>query len=231
MASSNCKAVSPSDCQTGRSDNTCAGSVIVAPPFPGGTPVSSPPPIPIAGIANVGYWYFGYDFQTPDSGQLPLPFFINRSGKEIRLDFSFEIPLGICGRDCLPGIEFYKGSTHIYKIDPELKITGNKVSASLDILNGESYSWVIGLWASHDPRLAVTDTQGNSVPPEVVGLSARPDLAYRVLGSTIHCLCDNGTQALCSFGDHFSNGLLGVWSKNVGVTRQDSWTQCQHEGG
>jgi hypothetical protein len=224
-------AISPSDCAPGRTDDTCQSPLNTPPPFHGWTPPPPISPVSIGEIPAQGYWYFGYDFQTPDSQQLPLPQFVNRSGRDLVLQLTFTVPQEDCGKDCLPGVEFRKGSNHIYKIDPPLKVKGSQASASLEIANGESYSWVIGLWQSTNPMLSVTDRTGVSLHPEVAGLSARPDIASPVGGSTTYCLCEDGVQALCNPGDHYSNGMLGAWSKNLGVTRNNSWSQCQHEGG
>jgi len=225
-------AVNPTDCSTGRSDNTCAAAV-QSPPEGGST--APPPPAPpttfrLAGIPAFNYWYFGYDFQTPDAYQGALPQFVNRSNQTIRLMFTFTIPAGNCGDDCLPAVEFYKGSNQVVKIDPPLVIKGNEATTALDVYGGESYSWVIGLWQSRDPKISVADEYGNATSLSNAGLSSRPDIANLILGIPTTCLCSDGSEALCNRGDRYSNGLLGEWSKNIGVLRTNSWSNCQHEG-
>lgn len=221
--------IPPSDCTPGRSDNTCAGAVDEGPaPSPvGGPPAST---YDLAGIAPSNYWYFGYDFQVPDERQLPLPLFVNRSGKAVVLTFKFDIPTGRCANDCLPGVEFHKGRGRIFKIDPALAVAGNQVSAELRVEAGESYSWIIGLWRATHPTLTVTDPGGGEVALPSVGLSPSPDIADPIDGTTRVCDCPDGAQAECNPGDHRSNGLLGIWSKNIGVSRANAWTRCQNAG-
>lgn len=223
--------VVPMDCTPGRVDNTCAAPVRAPtiPPFPA-PPRTPPSTFDLGGIPPFGYWYFGYDFQKNDDQQNPFPQFVNRSGKSISVKFEFSIPAGSCSKDCLPGLEFYKGSSHIYTVDAPLQIKGDIASATLNVASGESYSWVIGLWKSSRPTITISDPAGNWTPLSNTGLTDEPDVAREIPGSTTSCRCSDGSIAGCSYGEHFSNGLLGAWSTTGAIDRNGAWNNCSFSG-
>jgi hypothetical protein len=222
------RAIGPSDCVGGHADSTCANAVY------GPTRHSPPPPppdsYPLAGMPLVNYWYWGYDFATQDTRQLSPPTFVNRSGQSLLVSLSFTIPNPPCGKDCLPGVEFYFDQG-FHKVDPQLSISGNTATAVMQVNNGGRYSWVIGLWLARDPVVAVTTLDGIPVPPEIAGLSPRPDVSTSIPGIITTCQCQDALTALCSAGDHYSNGLTGQWSRNVGVYRFNAWSNCPQGGG
>jgi hypothetical protein len=114
-------------------------------------------------------------------------------------------------------------------LDPKLEISGNIASASVEVLDGVSYGWRLGLWQASDPALTVTDLAGAEVDLELAGMSARPEVSRLIEGTPTTCLCADGTEADCMRGDHYSNGLVSAWTR-AGSGRFNAWTACQHSG-
>jgi len=176
-----------------------------------------------------GYWYWGYDFALPDTAQSSPPRFVNRSGRSITVTLSFTILGPPCGKDCLPGVEFYFDQG-VHKVDPPLVISGTIVTATMHLNDGDRYVWVFGLWKAQNPTVSVTSSEGSPLPPDVAGLSPRPDISTLISGVTTLCQCENAMTASCNYGDHYSNGLTGQWSRNVGVYRFNAWSNCPMGG-
>jgi hypothetical protein len=176
-----------------------------------------------------GYWYWGYDFATPDLMQSIVPKFVNRSGRTLTLVLSFTIQGPPCAGRCLPGVEFYFDQG-VHKRDPKLLIDGNTAKAAVTINNGDSYGFVIGLWQARDPVVSVVDGKGLPVPPDQAGLSAHPDESTFIPGIVTQCDCMDGETADCNLGGHYTNGLSGEWVNGESLARLGAWTYCQHGG-
>jgi hypothetical protein len=222
--------IGPSDCLPRHMDSSCASALVG-----GGGPSDPPPPPPptsyaLAGQPASGYWYWGYDFQALDSAQKIDPRFVNRSGRPLVITLSFTVPEGPCGRGCLPGVEFYFDQD-VRKRDPKISVIGNRASASVPVNSGDSYGFIIGLWQASDPAIAVTTPDGAPVSPDLVGLSMHPDVSTLVAGAPTICQCNDGSVAECFLGDHYSNGLTGLWGQLTGLYRFNAWTHCQNGGG
>lgn len=221
-------AVSPDSCKASQVDSTCAGGI------GGGWRTGFPDDerrstLPLAGQPGEGYWFWGYDFRTPDADQSSMPLFVNRSGLALRLTLTFRIPAGECFKDCLPGVIFYSGSSRITDKFPKLDIDGTQASATLDIGIHDSYGWIIALWKATGPDLTVVTSDGEYIPFDIAGLPARPDQSTLVAGVPQQCTCQDGSVVGCMLGDHYSNGLSGQWSK-AGLVRINAWTQCGAAG-
>jgi len=228
------RAIQPSDCQPGHMDSSCAKPVgdLGLPTDPPPSPPPPPPPMSFAlsGQPSSGYWYWGYDFQTPDAKQGLNPRFVNRSGQSLNINISFTVPSGPCGGGCLPGVEFYFDQG-VHKRDPKLIVSGTTASTSVPVDIGDRYAFIIGLWQAKNPIIAVTTRTGSPVPPEQVGLTARPDISNLSVGETTSCQCADASVQDCYLGDHYSNGLSGSWSQTMGLHRLSSWTNCSYQGG
>jgi len=222
------RAIQPSDCQPGHMDSSCAKAIDSDPRLPP-PPPRPPTAFPLAGQPASGYFYWGYDFSSGDTDQFDDPRFVNRSGRDLVITLSFSIPGPPCGGGCLPGVEFYFDQD-VHKRDPRLQVAGNTAKAVVPVKPGDRYAFIIGLWQARNPIVAVTLPDGTPVSPELVGLSARPDIADQVSGTPTLCTCDGGSQAECNRGDHYSNGLSGKWSQTMGLSRFNEWTRCQRDG-
>jgi hypothetical protein len=226
------RAIQPSDCQPGHMDSSCAKAVKEDPDTPPSDPPPPPPPatsFPLAGMPATGYAYWGYDFATSDTAQFEDPRFVNRSGRHLILTLSFSIPGPPCDGGCLPGVEFYFDQD-VHKRDPRLQVSGNTAKAAVPLKPGDRYAFIVGLWQARDPVVSVTLPDGTPVSPGLAGMSARPDIASLVLGTPTTCTCEDGSQADCNRGDHYSNGLSGNWAQTMGLSRFNAWTHCQYEG-
>jgi hypothetical protein len=225
------RAIQPSDCQPGHMDSTCAKAVDKDPEHEPPPPPPPPPPnsFPLAGIPASGYSYWGYDFSSADIDQFDNPRFINRSGRSLILTLSFDIPNPPCGGGCLPGVEFYFDQD-VHKRDPRLQVSGNTAKAVVPLKPGDRYAFIIGLWQAHNPAIAVTLPDGTAISPDLAGLSVRPDTSSWVAGTQTKCSCENGEQLDCNRGDHYTNGLSGMWYQTMGLSRFNAWTNCRREG-
>lgn len=184
--------------------------MVVPPAMPDGVLYDGP----LAGVPPTGYAYWGFDFVADRSGQ-PSPVrddeFINRSTVPVTITFTFDIPTHHpCARDCLPGMQFQTGAGW-HKIDPPFRVNGDKVTLTSTFKPGQGYGWVIALWQSSNPRLTVTVPIGSTAKLADVGLDSAPNVADEIPLAIGVCDCLDGTAALCSSGDHYSNGLLGPW--------------------
>jgi hypothetical protein len=229
----NAEAIGPSDCVGGHADSTCASPVAAT---PRAQPPSSPPPVPppssypLAGQPPANYWYWGYDFALPDTEQSSMPRFVNRSGRAATIILSFTIPNQPCGGGCLPGVEFYFDQG-VHKVEPRLAVSGNTATATMHVNDGDRFAWVIGLWQASNPTVSVLSADGSPLSPEAAGLSPRPDISILTPGITTLCQCEDALTAMCNYGDHFSNGLAGEWSRHTGLYRFNAWNNCAHGGG
>ena len=222
--------VHPSDCRPRDADSTCATAVAAA----------TPPPFhavdtlydgPLGGVPAHGFAYWGYDFIADQTGT-PSPVrqdeYINRSGVDVLIKLSFDIPSSHpCNHDCLPGVEFEMGPGW-GKVDPPYIKDGNVVSLSATVRPGEGYGWIIGLWEATNPRLTVTVPKGSAATLAAVGLVRDMPVANEIPPDIARCQCDDGTFANCSAGEHFSNGLLGIWTQgnNDGYDRAGAFNDC-----
>lgn len=224
--------VGPSDCRPRDADSTCARAVA-------GAPVASPPPViqdptlydgPLGGVPANGYAYWGFDFfadQTGMPSSVRPDEFINRSNVPVTITLTFDIPTSHpCNKDCLPGVQF-QVDAGFFKLDPPYNVAGNKVSLTQTFAPGRGYGWIIGLWQSSNPRLTATVPKGSTATLDDVGLSPFPAVDTEIPAVTGVCECWDGTNAACSAGSHFSNGLLGMWSQSAGVyVRTGAFNEC-----
>ena len=210
--------VGPSDCRPRDADSTCAAAVAGATVTP---PTGIPDGLlydgPLGGVATLGYAYWGFDFVADQTGT-PSPVrpdqFINRSGVPVSITLSFNVPTSPgCLKDCLPGVEFEVGAGW-YKVDPPLVVGGGHVSVSQTFGPGLGYGWMIGLWQATNARLTVTVPKGAMTTLQEVGLPSSPAIADPVAAVVGVCYCWDGSQAACSDGGRYSNGLLGPWYQN-----------------
>jgi hypothetical protein len=228
------RAIQPSDCLAGHMDSTCAEAVLnfLFPPPPAPAPPPGPPPpnaFLLAGMPDSGYWYWGYDFSTADPAQSGMPKFVNRSGEALIVTLSFDVPSPPCGAGCLPGVEFYFDQD-VHKRDPAIQVSGNMAKTVVPLKAGDRWAFIIGLWQARRPMVSVARSDGTPVQPELAGMSARPDVSSLIIGTDTYCLCQDGSQAECNNGNHYSNGLSGSWSQTMGLARFNAWSNCQHEG-
>ena len=212
-------AVRPSDCRPRDADSTCATAVAGVTP-PSALPINQNPTLydgPLGGVPTNGYAYWGFDFFAEETGMPSLvrpDEFINRSNVPVTVTLSFTFPTDHpCNHDCLPGVEF-EVDAGWFKVDPPYVINGNTVSVTQTFVPGRGFGWVIGLWQSSNPHLKITVPQGSAATLEDVGLPSLPQLANEVPATTGTCTCSDGTNATCSDGKRFSNGLLGPWTQN-----------------
>jgi hypothetical protein len=186
---------------------------------------------PLGGVPPLGYSYWGFDFIADQTGT-PSPVrpdeFINRSAVPVTIKLSFNIPTDHpCKNDCLPGVEFELDAAW-FKVDPPWVIEGNVASVSREILPGHGYGWVIGLWQASNPRLTVSIPLGTQASMAQLGLPLLPAVSQEIPAKTHLCDCSDGTTASCSEGSHFSNGLIGNWTKNFGTyPRAGSFNNCR----
>jgi len=224
--------VRPSDCRPRDADSTCATAVAgVNTPDP---PTESRDTIlysgPLGGVPSSGYAYWGWDFVANQTG-IPSPvrpdLFINRSSVPVTITLSFTFPSSHpCARDCLPGVQFQVDAGW-FKLDPPFVFNGNVASVSEVFVPGRGYGWVIGLWQSFNPRLTVSVPRGATVTLEDLGLPTNPALAQLILPITSLCECPDGSQATCSDGSRYSNGLLGNWTQsNEFYQRSGAFNNC-----
>lgn len=213
-------AIRPSDCRPRDADSTCATVV------DGTTGTPLPDPFggrdllydgPLGGVPPAGYAYWGWDFVAGETGA-PSPvrpdLFINRSSVPVTIKLSFNFPTNhACSVDCLPGVQFQVDAGW-FKLDPPFLIAGNVASVTEVFEPGRGYGWVIGLWQGTNTRLTVTVPRGSAATLEEVGLSTTPAVAELVLPVIAMCDCTDGTQAACSDGSRYSNGLLGQWTRS-----------------
>lgn len=224
--------VRPSDCRPRDADSTCAtavaGATGAAPPA--GQRDATLYDGPLGGVPPAGYAYWGWDFVANQAG-VPSPvrpdMFINRSLVPVTITLSFNFPTNHpCTNNCLPGVQFQVDAGW-FKIDPPFQINGNVASVSETFVPGRGYGWVIGLWQATNTRLTVSVPLGSTATLEEVGLPADPALAQLVLPETTLCDCSDGTQALCSDGSRYSNGLLGYWTRpNEIYERAGAFNSC-----
>ncbi|MFL6629945.1 MAG: hypothetical protein ACJ8G1_26160 [Vitreoscilla sp.] len=185
---------------------------------------------PLGGVQSAGYAYWGWDFVADETG-LPSPvrpdLFINRSNVPVTIKLSFNFPTShACGRACLPGVQFQVDAGW-FKIDPPFVFDGNVASVSQVFAPGRGYGWVIGLWQGTNARLTVTVPRGATTTLEQVGLSTSPATAQLIAPITSMCDCQDGTQATCSDGSRYSNGLLGSWTQsNEFYQRAGAFNNC-----
>lgn len=226
--------VRPSDCRPRDADSTCATAVAGVTPAPVPDPVRNGNILfdgPLGGVSGSGYSYWGWDFLADATGQ-PSPvrqdLFINRSAVPVTITLSFNFPTNHpCGRDCLPGVQFQVDAGW-FKLDPPFTFDGNVASVSEVFVSGRGYGWVIGLWQGTNARLTVTVPRGSATTLEQVGLSAFPAVAQRVPPVIAMCDCPDGSQASCSDGARYSNGLLGNWTQsNEFYQRAGAFNNCQ----
>ena len=131
-----------------------------------------------------------------------------------------------CGRDCLPGVQFQVDAGW-FKLDPPFSIAGDIAYTSEVFAPGRGYGWVIGLWQGTNARLTVTVPRGSATTMEQVGLATFPAVATIILPTTTMCDCNDGTQAACSDGSRYSNGLLGNWTRpNEIYQRAGAFNNC-----
>ena len=227
--------VKPSDCRPKDADSTCATAVA-------GAPVAAPPPSilnpilydgPLGGVPPLGYSYWGFDFFADQTGfpSLVRPDeFINRSSVPVTITLSFNFPTSHpCNKACLPGLEFELDAGW-HKVDPPYVIQGDKISVSRVIAPGQGYAWVIALWESTNPRLKVTVPPGATATLADAGLSPYPAISNEIAAVTGSCDCWDGSQAACSDGSRFSNGLLGTWIQSGGTyVRAGAFNGCPPE--
>jgi hypothetical protein len=153
--------------------------------------------------------------------------FINRSTVPVTIKLTFDFPTGRpCGKDCLPGVQFQTGRGWRI-IGPLFTVAGNKAWVTGTFVPGQGYGWVIGLWDSWNTRLTVTVPKGSLTTLAEVGLSPLPGDATEIAPVVATCDCGDGTDAPCSAGSHFSNGLLGPWSVTWdNYARAGAFTAC-----
>jgi len=221
----------PSDCRPRDADSTCAtavaGATVVVPPF---TPEGTLYDGPLGGVPSSGSAYWGFDFVADQSGK-PSPVrpdeFINRSSAPVTIMLSFNIPTNhFCGNDCLPGMQFQVGPGWD-KVDPPYVVKLDTVSLTATFQPGQGYGWMIGLWESSNTRLTVTVPKNSAATLESVGLPDLPSIAIEIPRVIGICMCTDGSKAACSDGSHFSNGLLGPWSKNGDIYRRSgAFNEC-----
>jgi hypothetical protein len=188
---------------------------------------------PLGGVPARGYAYWGFDFFADETGTPSLvrpDEFVNRSSVPVTITLSFDIPTNHpCGNDCLPGVQFQVDAGW-YKIDPPYTVVGNKVSLTQTFAPGRGYGWVISLWESTNPRLTVTIPKNAVATLRQVGMSSRPSDADEVPAVVSNCSCNDGTTAICSDGNRFSNGLLGSWSQVFSIySRVGAFNTCAAE--
>jgi hypothetical protein len=222
----------PSDCRPRDADSTCAtavaGATGAAPPT--GRRETTLYDGPLGGVPAAGYAYWGWDF-TADQTGIPSPvrpdMFINRSSVPVTITLSFNFPTNHpCADDCLPGVQFQVDAGW-FKLDPPFQINGNIASVSETFVPGRGYGWVIGLWQATNTRLTVSVPLGSTATLDEVGLSASPAVAQPIPATTSLCDCSDGTQALCSDGSRYSNGLLGRWTRtNEFYERSGAFNSC-----
>ena len=225
-------AVRPSDCRPRDADSTCA-TAVAGVPSPAPLPTNQSPTLydgPLGGVPSTGYAYWGFDFFADETGTTSLvrpDEFINRSNVPVTITLSFNFPTNHpCNHDCLPGVEF-EVDAGWFKVDPPYVIDGNAVSVVQTFAPGRGFGWVIGLWESTNPRLKVTVPPGSTATLPEVGLSRFPAVASEIPAAAGTCDCWDGTTAACSYGRHFSNGLLGPWSQGNGnYTRVGAFNNC-----
>lgn len=225
----------PSDCKARDADSTCATAVA-------GVTIGSPPQVqpaaplydgPLGGVPAHGYAYWGFDFiadQTGTTSPVRPDEFINRSKVPVTITLTFNFPSDHpCKKDCLPGVEF-EVDAGWFKIDPPYVTLGNRVSVTQVFEPGRGYGWMIGLWQSTNPRLTVTVPKGAKTTLQEVGLPSLPAIADVISAVTGTCSCWDGSEAACSDGNHFSNGLLGPWYQNLdNYIRAGSFNNCPSE--
>ena len=224
--------VQHSDCRPRDADSTCAAAVA-------GATVADPPSTrrdttlydgPLGGVPAAGYAYWGWDFVADQTG-LPSPvrpdLFINRSSVPVTITLSFNFPASHpCGNACLPGVQFQVDAGW-FKLDPPFVINGNVASVSEEFAPGRGYGWVIGLWEGTNTRLTVSVPKGSKATLDELGLPAFPAVAKEVPATTGMCDCPDGTQASCSAGSRYSNGLLGFWRQdNEFYLRAGAFNNC-----
>jgi len=224
--------VRPSDCRPRDADSTCAAAVAAATAAP--PPQTAPDAVlydgPIAGVPASGYAYWGYDF-IADQSATPSPVrpdeFVNRSGVPVTIRFTFDIPTDhACGKDCLPAVQFQVGPDW-HKIDPPYVVAGASVSRASTFAPGQGFGWLIALWQSSHPRLAVSVPKGATATLADVGLGTAPGIATQIPRVVGTCDCPDGTRAACSAGERYSNGLLGPWYQSMGLyQRAGAFTDC-----
>jgi len=208
------RSVRPSDCRPRDADSTCAKAVAGAPDPARTDPDSTLYDGPLGGVPARGYAYWGFDFIADETGS-PSPVrqdeFINRSKVPVTIKLTFDHPTERpCGKDCLPGVQFQTGPGWRI-IGPLFTVLGSKAWVTGTFAPGQGYGWVIGLWDSWNTQLTVTVPKGSATSLEEVGLPPLPAVATEVPAVFTTCTCNDGTEAACSSGTRFSNGLLGPW--------------------
>lgn len=229
-------AMRPSDCRPRDADSTCATAVAGASRAPSPDPFGGRDLLydgPLGGVPAAGYAYWGWDFVASETGvasPVRPDVFVNRSNVPVTIKLSFNFPTNHpCRVDCLPGVQFQVDAGW-FKLDPPFVIDGNVASVSEVFTPGRGYGWVIGLWQGTNTRLTVTVPSGSATTLEQVGLATSPAAAQLVLPVIALCDCGDGTQATCSDGSRYSNGLLGQWTRtNEFYERAGAFSNCQSQ--